>query len=67
MNPRNIYSDQPVAALGGARDAAVGHDDVSGVVLSVVVPMYKEAARIGATLDDLTATLAGSAARGRWA
>lgn len=64
MNPRSIYSDQPVSALDGERDAAVGHDDVSGVVLSVVVPMYKEAARIGATLDDLTATLAGSAVGG---
>jgi dolichyl-phosphate beta-glucosyltransferase len=32
-----------------------------GVVLSVVVPMYKEAARVGETLDDLVATLAAGA------
>ncbi|MFN9930224.1 MAG: glycosyltransferase [bacterium] len=32
-----------------------------GVVLSVVVPMYKEAARIEETLDDLVATLAAGA------
>ena len=52
----------PTSSLDAARAGDVGREGLAGVVLSVVVPMYKEAARIGETLADLVATLTGEAA-----